>query len=464
MLTTTIEDGIATLAIDLPGRSMNVMDWDLAAALDAEVARLAADETITGLILTSAKPAFIAGADLAVLQQVAGTAREIAAKVGEMADVFRRIETSGKPVVAAAPGTALGAGLELMLACHYRIAADAKGAVFGLPEVKLGLFPGVGGTQRLPRLIGIEAALPLMLEGNALSPAEALAAGILDDVVAPEDLLPAARRALRESRVSPVAPWDRKGFALPGGAPQSPRIMDAFSLLNARMQAQTRHLYPAPEAILACVFEGTRLPMDTALRLERKRFGALFAGPQARAMIRTLFLTRQKIEKRSRAEGAKGLLFFSKAKADAAGIEDEALVRALEQVGYARPSPIMPSDGFALYASRCMEAFIEEGLALLREGTPSAMIENCARAAGMPYGPLALARALGRAVAGGDGAAPTTPEAVKRRLIRAQSTAAASIIMRLAADHDEADLAAVLGWGFPSYLGGPLNQMEENRT
>lgn len=491
MLTTQIEDGIALLTIDQPGRAMNVMDWALSAALDAEVARLAADDAVTGIVITSGKGAFIAGADLAILKALTGTPREIADRVGRMGDAFRRIETCGKPVVAAATGTALGAGLELMLACHHRIAADAEGAVFGLPEVKLGLFPGTGGTQRLPRLIGIEAALPLMLEGRALPAMEALAAGILHEVVAPDDLIAAARRALKEGRVSPVAPWDRKGFALPGGAPSSPRIMDAFSLLNARAQAGTKHNYPAPRALLSSVFEGARLPVDKGLRLEQKLFGALFAGPEARAMIRTLFFARQRVEKRSRAEGAKGLRFFPDAAAGTPGIPDDALVRALEQVGYARPAAIAPTDAFALYASRCVEAFVTEGLAMLAEGTPAATIENCAGAAGMPYGPLALARALGsiglqhavpppplrgRVEEGGDAALgravipsqdmpPCEPETVKRRLLRAQSTAAASVMGALASDPAEANLAAVLGWGFPSYLGGPLGQMqEEDRT
>ncbi|QRG07787.1 enoyl-CoA hydratase/isomerase family protein [Xanthobacter dioxanivorans] len=282
MLTIDIDqDGIALVTIDMPGRSMNVIDWPMLDALDAAARRLVADAAVTGIVFTSGKGAFIAGADLAIMEDLSGpglTAGETAQRAGRMGDVFRRIETCGKPVVAAAPGTALGGGFELMLACHHRIAADTPKAVFGLPEVKLGLLPGAGGTQRLPRLIGIAEALPLLLEGRALTVAEAQAAGLLDAVVPPEALLDTAKAALREQRVSPEPAWDQKGFGWPGAAPASPAVQELFALVNARTLAATRGLYPAPQAILSCVFEGARLPMDKALKVERDYFATLVRG------------------------------------------------------------------------------------------------------------------------------------------------------------------------------------------
>lgn len=293
MLRTEIDgDGIATLILDQPGRPVNTLGWALVDALEAVVERLAADGAVSGIIVTSAKSSFLAGADLTIMSGLATPEvplAETARRIGRMGALFRRLETCGKPVVAAAPGTALGAGLELMLACHLSLAADTPKGLIGLPEVTLGILPGAGGTQRVLRRLGIAAALPILLEGRAMTAAEAQAAGLIGAVLSPEDLIPAAKAALREGRVNPVAPWDAKGFRLPGPAPTSAAAGDLFALWNARVLARTKGEDPAPRAILSCVFEGARLPMDKALKVERDYCACLIRSAQAQEKIAAFF-------------------------------------------------------------------------------------------------------------------------------------------------------------------------------
>lgn len=294
------DNGIATLTIDMPGRSMNVISPALVAEMDETFAALLADPKVIGIIVTSSKPAFVAGADLVWIEGLTrpGTSREkIVEELGGQGRMQRRFETGGKPVVAAAPGTALGGGLELMLACHYRIAADVAGAQFGLPEVGLGVLPGAGGTQRLPRLVGIAASLPLLIKGGALSAREALELKLLDELVAPDDLLAAAERAILEGRVNARAPWDEKGYQVPGGDAFSPANRQAMIEANANVHATKRGLYPAPLAILRCIFEGTKLPIDKALNLELKHFLTLVPGQVSRNHILINFFAKQNAAK-----------------------------------------------------------------------------------------------------------------------------------------------------------------------
>ncbi|MEY4416419.1 MAG: hypothetical protein RIQ53_3712 [Pseudomonadota bacterium] len=299
--------GIATLTIDQP-RTMNVIDWDFPPALDAcldRIARIQAqarpqDPQVRGLIVTSAKSSFVAGADLAIMADFVAPGvgpADAARLIARIGAVLRRLETLGLPVVGASTGTALGGGLELLLACHHRIAADTPGAVYGLPEVTLGLLPGAGGTQRLPRLLGLAAALPLMISGRPLSTTAAHEMGLLDAVVPTDDLLPAARRALLAGRVAAQAPWDRKGWRLPGGDSSTPAAQALFMTVNAGIHGRSHGLQPAPGAIASCVYEGSRLPFDRALRIEQQQFARLVQGAEAQAMIRTLFFGRQALEK-----------------------------------------------------------------------------------------------------------------------------------------------------------------------
>ncbi|WP_024279637.1 enoyl-CoA hydratase-related protein [Xanthobacter sp. 126] len=293
MLRTEIDgDSIATLTLDQPGRPVNTLGWALVDALEAEVERLAGDAAVSGIIVTSGKSSFLAGADLSIMNGLAApelALAETARRIGRMGALFRRLETCGKPVIAAAPGTALGAGLELMLASHYRLAADNPKGLFGLPEVTLGILPGAGGTQRVLRRLGIAAALPMLLEGRAMTAAEALEAGLIDALVPADGLIGAAKAALREGRVNPVAPWDAKGFRLPGLAPTSTAAGDLFALWNARVLARTRGEDPAPRAILSCLFEGARLPMDKALKVERDYCAGLIRSAQAQQKIAAFF-------------------------------------------------------------------------------------------------------------------------------------------------------------------------------
>lgn len=208
MFRTDIQNGIAVLTIDQPSRSMNVLGPDFARDFDSILVDLSGREAIRGIVLTSGKSSFVAGADLTMMADFVRpgvTLRQAADMIAAFGKLFRRLETCGKPVVAAAPGTALGGGLELMLACHYRIAADAPSARFGLPEIKLGLLPAAGGTQRLPRMIGIAKALPLLLEGTVLKAPAALAAGLLDEVVPADQLLAAAMAAIDAGKVRATA-------------------------------------------------------------------------------------------------------------------------------------------------------------------------------------------------------------------------------------------------------------------
>jgi 3-hydroxyacyl-CoA dehydrogenase/enoyl-CoA hydratase/3-hydroxybutyryl-CoA epimerase len=301
-------DGIATITWDMPGRPMNVMNNDSVRDFAVAVDRAVADESVKGVIVASGKDTFIAGGDLEMLERLAveagagdseDNAREIFGFVTHYQALLRRLETCGKPVVAAINGTALGGGLELCLACHYRVAADNPKAQLGLPEVKVGLLPGAGGTQRLPRLIGIQAAAPLLLEGKALKPQEALKLGIVHKVVPADALMAEARRWLLEEGKA-TQPWDEKGYRVPGGDPQSAQGNQFFLAANALLRQKTYGNYPAPQAILSCLYEGLHVPIDTGLKIEARYFTKLVLEPATRSSIRTLFFSMQALNKGAR--------------------------------------------------------------------------------------------------------------------------------------------------------------------
>ncbi len=301
-VTLQCDHGCAILTIDVPGRSMNVITEPLLRELEAHVETVRSDPAIQGAILVSGKSAFLAGADLSLLHALAVRARrEPLAALFETAfafnRVFRRMETCGKPFVAAVGGLALGGGLELALACHRRIVADDPAIQLGLPEVTLGLMPGIGGTQRLPRLMGIARALPCLLQGKSLSPAEALASGVVHQMVPRGQLLDAARQWLLGGGRA-VQPWDEKGFRVPGGqGSMNPAVVQTFMTATALAREQTRDNYPAPYAILSAVYEGHQVPFDTALRIETKLSLGLLADPVAANMIRTLFVNKGEADK-----------------------------------------------------------------------------------------------------------------------------------------------------------------------
>lgn len=237
MIDITIDtDGIATLSWDQPGRAQNVLNGETCAAFFTAIDKVVADANVKGILITSAKPDFIAGGDLEWLQ-ASDDAATLFDRTCELHRALRKLETCGKPVAAALPGSTLGGGLEIALACHYRVAADNARARFGLPEVTLGLLPGGGGTQRLPRLIGVQKALPMLLEGKRIKAAEALKLGIVDAVVNAGEVVDAARAWLLGGGQNHVQqPWDIKGYKVPGGGISSPAVQQIFTAANAMLR------------------------------------------------------------------------------------------------------------------------------------------------------------------------------------------------------------------------------------
>jgi 3-hydroxyacyl-CoA dehydrogenase/enoyl-CoA hydratase/3-hydroxybutyryl-CoA epimerase len=309
---TTDEAGIALVVFDVPGRSMNTLTADVVREIGELAARISSDAAINGAVFTSGKNSgFCAGADLGELGGGSlGTGGGGEAALRGLFDacftlnrIFRALETCGKPLAAALNGLALGGGLEFALACHYRVVADAPKIQLGLPESKVGLLPGAGGTQRLPRLIGAMKALPLLLEGKSLSPSEALALGVVHAVLPPDQIVASAKEWIL-TKGDAVAPWDKKEYKIPGGGPYSPATSQVFVMGNAMLRKQSFGNYPAQLNIMKCVYEGLQVPIDAALRIESRYFAKTASTPQARGMIRTLFLAMDQLGKGSnRPEG-----------------------------------------------------------------------------------------------------------------------------------------------------------------
>lgn len=297
-------DGVALVTLDVEARSVNVYTPAFTQDLQAAVEAIASRSDIVGAVIASGKPSgFMAGADLLDFVHVHArgvTPREAAAVVAPAAQALRDLERCGKPVAVAIDGFALGGGFELCLACHYRVLVDDPRALVGLPEVTVGLLPGGGGTQRLPRLIGIAKALPLLLTGRHVAPAEALQLGMVDALVPAAEAV-ATARAWVLAHPGHRQAWDRKGYQVPGGAGAlAAHATESFSLGLARIRRDTQDNEPAPAAILACVYEGTQLPIDRALTVEAGYFGQLLAGPVARNLMRTMFIHSGAARKRVR--------------------------------------------------------------------------------------------------------------------------------------------------------------------
>ena len=300
-------DGIAVLTIDVKDKPMNVITADFDQDLGQCLESVISDEKIIGAVITSAKNDFMAGADLkSMLPALRGLSdkSDVVEKVIASNQTMRKMETCGKPFVAAINGTALGGGLELTLACHYRIAVDRPDAVLGLPEVMVGLLPGGGGTQRLPRLIGVQAALELMTQGKHLKPLQAKGLGIVNELASKEELIDKAKAWIKD-KGDAVQPWDKKGFKVPGGLDANKvGTIQTFSVVNALVAKNTNHNYPAPISIVSCVYEGCQIPIDSGLRIEAKYFVELLTGQVAGNMIRSLFINKQSADKlRARPKG-----------------------------------------------------------------------------------------------------------------------------------------------------------------
>ncbi|QDX80760.1 3-hydroxyacyl-CoA dehydrogenase [Denitratisoma sp. DHT3] len=665
-------DGVATLTIDHQQNSMNVIDQLFMDELSAAIDQVAGDPAIKGGIITSGKPSFVAGADLKLLETLPERMKDMPLadflqQNMSLSMLLRRLETCGKPFVCAVNGVAMGGGTEIALACHYRVVADSKGILLGLPEVQVGLLPGGGGTQRVPRLIGVQASAPVLLEGQALSAEKALKMGLIHKVVPQAELLAEAKRWILEEG-DPVQPWDKKGFKVPGGAgAMSPEVGQMMMVSNAMIQAKTFHNMPAPLAILSCMFEGPFLPMDKALLVEGKYSAFLNRDPVSRNMIRTLFINKGKADKLmhrpagipktqykkigvvgaglmgagiaftcaklgvevvlidrdqaaadkgkdytakrlgrdlekgrttqqkmdavlarikpttdyshlsdvemvveavfedrgikadvtkrleavlpkqaviasntsalpitelaeagSRPENYVGLHFFSPVERMplvevicGRKTSDETLARALDFVALMKKTPIVVNDGPGFYTTRFIGAYMGESMAMLTEGVNPALLENVAKMAGLPVGPLTITDEIGLDVAyhaaqsqqkeqganfkitpsvvvveqmvgklgrhgrkngkgfydyAADGSKklwsgltelwPRKPEQptveeIKARMFYAQLVDAAKCIADgVLLDPADGDVGAILGVGFPPYLGGPFSMMD----
>jgi 3-hydroxyacyl-CoA dehydrogenase/enoyl-CoA hydratase/3-hydroxybutyryl-CoA epimerase len=307
----TDADGVAIITWDTVGKSMNVMNQQGFTDLDMLVGQALADDAVKGIIITSGKPdSFAGGMDLNIIARMKDSAgddpgRGLFDGVMAMHGVLRRIERAGmdpktnkggKPIAAALPGTALGIGLEIPLACHRIFAADNPKAKIGLPEIMVGIFPGAGGTTRLARKLGAMGASPLLLEGKLNDPQAAKRAGVIDEVVPAEDLISAAK-AWVLSNPAIVKPWDEKGYKMPGGAPYHPAGFMTFVGASAMVNGKTMGVYPAAKALLSAVYEGALVPFDTALKIEARWFTNVLMNPSSSAMIRSLFINKEALEK-----------------------------------------------------------------------------------------------------------------------------------------------------------------------
>ena len=659
--------GIATICWNNPDKSANVMNEVTLGAYFEAVDKAVADDSVIGVVISSAKKDFIAGWDLEYLIRL-NDARQIFDRGMLLQDALRKAERSGKPFVAAINGAALGGGLEIAMACHARVASDAPHVRVGLPEVTLGLLPGGGGTQRLTRLIGVKAAVPMLLEGTQVDAATALEMGIIDEVVPADGLIDAAKAWITDdTKRRTVQPWDEKGFTLPGGAIDLAMDLGYFQTANSRLHARNMGNQPAQRNIMACVFHGGRLDIDTGLKVERRYFAATVLSPEAKNMIRTKFLSMQEARKlanrpkgvptrsfgkvgilgagmmgagiahvtaaagidvvlldrnaeaaeagkgysdkvmtkriaKGRATEAKkaallgriratgnyadldgcdlvieavfedrdikadvtrkaeavlpadaiyasntstlpitGLAEASKRPGNFIGLHffspvdrmplvevivgketsDETLAHALDYVAAVRMVPIVVNDSRGFYTSRIFRKWTAEGLAMLAEGVAPARIENAARKAGMPVGPLEVidavsielgynvrkqgkkdlgnayvpdpgdnvvwdmvekARRLGRKAGAGfydypEGgektlwpglanlfpvadAQPDLDELVKRFIYVQSVDTARCIEEGVLRSPGDADVGALLGWGFPAHRGGPIGQIQ----
>lgn len=307
----TDADGIALVTWDMPGKSMNVFTEEVMSELDAIIDATVADSAVKGVVITSGKSSFSGGADLSMIKAMFtlyqqekaanpdGAAQKLFDLVGLMTGLFRKLETCGKPWVSAINGTCMGGALEMSLACHGRVASNAKSVKIALPEVKVGIFPGAGGTQRISRLTDAQSALQMMTTGQSLNASRAKAMNLLHQVVEPDQLIPAAKQMIKDG-LKPVAPWDEKGFKVPGGGIWTPAAAQLWPAAPAILRRETSGNYPGALAILKCVYEGLQVPFDTALKIEQRYFTQVLQTTEAFSMIRSLFISMQELNKGAR--------------------------------------------------------------------------------------------------------------------------------------------------------------------
>ncbi|WP_421981839.1 3-hydroxyacyl-CoA dehydrogenase NAD-binding domain-containing protein [Roseibium sp.] len=305
----TDADGIAVITWDMPEKSLNVIDLTVMDELDAIIDQVAQDDAITGAVIHSGKAAFSGGADLTMMEGLLkdfhvkrGADPEGAAKMlyegsRRLTLIYRKLETCGKPFVAAVAGTCMGGGTELALACHARVADE--GLKMGLPEVKVGLFPGAGGTQRVMRMTDGQQGMQFLLQGRTLRAPQALQMKLVNEVTGTKKLVGAAKKLLK-SGLDPVKDWDKKGYKLPNGKIYSPAGFQFWPAANAIYRRETYDNYPGARYLLSAVVEGLQLPMDLALQVESRYFAKVLQTPEAANMIRSLFVSMQELNKLAR--------------------------------------------------------------------------------------------------------------------------------------------------------------------
>ncbi|CDZ30949.1 3-hydroxyacyl-CoA dehydrogenase [Neorhizobium galegae bv. officinalis] len=319
----TDADGIALVTWDMPDKSMNVFTMEVMDEIEAIVDATVADAAVKGVVFTSGKSSFSGGADLTMIKSMFSMLAEEQAKdpataaqklfdaAGRMSWLWRKVETNGKPWVSAINGTCMGGAFELSLACHGRVAANSKSVKIALPEVKVGIFPGAGGTQRVPRLANAQDALQMMTTGTSLTAQRAKAMGLVHQVVEPAELINAAKQMIKDG-LKPVAPWDEKGFKVPGGGIWTPAAAQLWPAAPAILRRESAGNYPGALAILKCVYEGLQLPFDTGLKVEQRYFTEILRTTEAFSMIRSLFVSMQELGKGARRPAGVPKTEFSK--------------------------------------------------------------------------------------------------------------------------------------------------------
>ncbi|MGI9395188.1 MAG: 3-hydroxyacyl-CoA dehydrogenase NAD-binding domain-containing protein [Boseongicola sp.] len=306
------DDGVAVITWDVPNKSMNVLTREAFSLVDEFIEQALGDDDVKGIVITSGKETFAGGMDLNVLASIRDESGDDPASalfefVMNGHRIMRKLERAGldpksnkggKPVACAMPGLCAGIGTEIALSCHRRFMADTAKGKIGLPEILVGLFPGGGGTTRYSRMVGAMAAAPVLLEGKMLDPKKAKSAQLIDEVVPAEELLDRAKEwVLGATDADIVKPWDQKGWKMPGGAPYHPAGFMTFVGASAMINGRTKGVYPAAKALLSSIYEGAMVPFDTALKVEARWFTKILMDPTSSAMIRSLFINKEALEK-----------------------------------------------------------------------------------------------------------------------------------------------------------------------
>lgn len=298
--------GIALATLDMPGRPFNVFSEAMMADLSSLIDTVdASDGKIKGLVITSGKSAFVAGADLAMIQdfgtmRFSATKTEMRQRYSYLGSLFRRLERLPVPVVAAVNGLALGGGLEIAMACHARVCVESTAPILGLPEILLGLLPGAGGTQRLPRYIGIKESIKMLLDGGAISPVKAFELGLVDELSDADSLV--ARAQDLAANMAAGAKWDKPEFAV---SAEDRAFVEALGaehemLALTAWNKQRADLYPAVGAIVSCVKEGFLLDIDAGSDVEWDIFVDLMSDPIASNMVTSCFLNKTAASKHAK--------------------------------------------------------------------------------------------------------------------------------------------------------------------